>query len=81
MRAPLSLFAVALVGLTASDLTNERMFAQQRAAAAGANSTDASQFSCDATDLRLRACYTFDGDTKDRSSYGNHANRPVGDDN
>ena len=74
MRAPLSLFVVALVGLAAGDLTNERMFAQQRAAAAGANSTDASQFSCDATDLRLRACYPFDGDTKDRSSYGNHAN-------
>ena len=29
---------------------------------------------CDATDKRLRACFTFDGDTKDRSSFGNHAN-------
>jgi hypothetical protein len=87
------LFVVALVGAEGGDLTNGRMFAQQPAPSANANSTDASQFSCAAADARLRACFTFDGDTKDRSSYGNHANsanvsyvpgkaesRPVGDD-
>ena len=74
MRTHPWLFVVALVGLAAGDLTNGRMSAQQRAPSADANSTDASQFSCAAADSRLRACYTFDGDTKDRSSYGNHAN-------
>jgi len=74
MRIRLCLFVVALVGAAGDDLSNERMFAQQPAPSANANSTDASQFSCAAADVRLRACFTFDGDTKDRSSYGNHAN-------
>jgi len=74
MRRRLSMFVVALVGLAAGDLIHDRVSAQQGAAPAAANATDASQFSCNASDMRLRACFTFDGDTRDRSSYGNHAN-------
>ncbi len=62
-------FAVAAAGLTGG-----LVFAQQPGASSGAPASAAGQFSCDASDPRLRACYTFDGDTRDRSSYGNHGN-------
>jgi hypothetical protein len=42
--------------------------------AGGALSAQEAPASCAVADPRLKACYTFDGDTKDRSSYGNHAN-------
>jgi hypothetical protein len=73
MRARLFVF-VALVGLAAGGLADQPMSAQQRVPSANTNSDDTSRFSCAAADVKLRACYTFDGDTKDRSSYGNHAN-------
>ena len=72
MRRALPLFIVVLAGLAGDEAASERVAAQQRAASAGANSADTG--SCNASDMRLRACFTFDGDTKDRSSYGNHAN-------
>ena len=50
MRTRLCLFVVALVGAEGGDLTNGRMFAQQPAPSANANSTDASQFSCAAAE-------------------------------
>src|SRR5262245_20592329 len=66
---------MASVGLVAHLLASGRVSAQQRGASPdAAPSLAASEFSCNARDERLRACYTFDGDTKDRSSYGNHAN-------
>jgi hypothetical protein len=68
----LAVVVLASAGLAVS-LSGARLFAQQRAAS-GALAPGAGQASCDASDARLRACYTFDGDTKDRSSYGNHAN-------
>ena len=68
----LAVVVLASAGLAVS-LSGARLFAQQRAAPPDAPSS-AGQFSCDAADTRLRACYTFDGDTRDRSSYGNHAN-------
>ena len=61
-------FAVAGAGLTGG------LVSAQQPAASPAVAPAATQFSCDASDPRLRACYTFDGDTRDRSSYGNHAN-------
>ncbi len=61
-------FAVAGAGLTGG------LVSAQQPAASPAVGPAATQFSCDASDPRLRACYTFDGDTRDRSSYGNHAN-------
>jgi hypothetical protein len=45
-----------------------------QSAAAAPTKAAAGPLSCDTSDMRLRACYTFDGDTKDHSSYGNHAN-------
>ena len=69
----LLVIVLASAGL-AAHLMSGRLFAQQRAASPAASSSAASEFSCDAADMRLRACYTFDGDTRDRSSYGNHAN-------
>lgn len=38
---------------------------------------DAAPMLCDPADLDLRACYTFDGDTIDRSGYGNDATASV----
>lgn len=56
-------------------LTGGVVSAKQRAAVPESPLPAASgQFACNAADARLRACYTFDGDTRDRSSYGNHAN-------
>ena len=63
---------LASAGLAVS-LSGARLFAQQRPAP-NSSAPGAGLASCDASDARLRACYTFDGDTKDRSSYGNHAN-------
>ena len=69
----LSLIVLASAGLAAY-LSSGRVSAEQQAGASGVPPAAGSQFSCDAADTRLRACYTFDGDTRDRSSYGNHAN-------
>jgi hypothetical protein len=69
----LSAVLLASAGL-AAHLTSGPLFAQQPAASPDVPSSAGSPLSCDASDPRLRACYTFDGDTKDRSSYGNHAN-------
>lgn len=62
---------VAIAGtITAGELPQRRTFAEQSSAAAATAAPGA----CEAADKRLRACFTFDGDTKDRSSFANHAN-------
>ena len=48
--------------------------AQQRGTSPDTAASAAGEFSCNTADERLRACYTFDGDTRDRSGYGNNAN-------
>jgi hypothetical protein len=63
MRKCLPVFAVVLASVGAVGLR-----ATTQEATGGVNT-----FSCAATDKRLRACFSFDGDTRDRSSYGNHA--------
>jgi Concanavalin A-like lectin/glucanases superfamily len=70
----LSLVVMALGCALATGLAGQRVAAEQGEARPAGRAGDAGQFSCDASDKRLRACFTFDGDTKDRSSFGNHAN-------
>lgn len=74
MRTHLAVLVLTVAACAASDAARAPAAAQQRAGPDAASSTGAGALTCDASDRRLRACYTFDGDTKDRSSYGNHAN-------
>ena len=64
MRTSFSAMVLMVSALASGDLGG-RLAAQQ----AGGDATS----SCATADSRLRACFTFDGDSRDRSSYGNHA--------
>jgi len=66
MRRSLSVLAIMLSALATGHLAGGHVAAQQAAA-------DGIALSCATADKRLRACFTFDGDARDRSSYGNHA--------
>jgi hypothetical protein len=65
MRTSFSAIVLMVSALAAGDLAGGRLAARQ----AGGDAAS----SCATADSRLRACFTFDGDSKDRSSYGNHA--------
>ena len=65
MRTSLSATVLMVSALVAGDLAGGRLAARQ----AGGDAAS----SCATADARLHACFTFDGDSKDRSSYGNHA--------
>jgi hypothetical protein len=65
MRTSFSVIVLMVSALATGDPTGGRLAAQQAARDAA--------LTCATADSRLRACLPFDGDARDRSSYGNHA--------
>jgi hypothetical protein len=65
MRTSFSVMVLMFSALATGDLAGGRLAARQAAGDA--------PLTCATADSRLRACLTFDGDSRDRSSYGNHA--------
>ena len=77
MRHAALLFALGACGFEHGSLTIDASGGDVLAVSDSDSAPDMGPAFCNPADLDLRACYTFDGNTLDGSSYGNHATASI----